>query len=135
MKVYHFTARHLLAGCLNEGLTKGMIPLFDDVGNPYVAPGWQWVTTNPNWDQAWDSGTTLPYSRTAHRLTVKVPKAHGWRLHRWRRVVPGYMAEVLGAEGDPENWLLFHGRIKPAWIWRVDNCPTIYQRGRPWAMN
>lgn len=79
----------------------------------------------------------LPYPRNAHRLTIKIPKYHTWRVYDWRRVVPGYMAEVLGAMGDPENWLLFHGRIKPAWIWRVDNHPPLYrrERGRLWAMN
>lgn len=128
MKIYHFTAAHLLAGCLEEGLTKGKVPLFDKSGKIRVATGWQWLTTNPDWQQEWQALSSLPYPRNAHRLTIRIPKFHARRLHDWRRVVPGSMAAILGAFGDPENWRLFHGRIKPAWISRVDNHPLMTKR-------
>jgi hypothetical protein len=120
MKLWHFTAAHLLPSILREGLTRGMIPLSDDP--PRLLPGFQWLTRNPAWEQACLEGTgRLPYSRTEVRLTVVVPKADHAQLLPWLSVcrqVP--LHEVLNSLGDPENWMLFRGRVKPAWIRRVE---------------
>jgi hypothetical protein len=128
LKIYHFTAAHLLAGCLSDGLTLGKVPLIDRAGHVYLATGWQWLTTNPDWLQEWQALSSLPYPRNAHRLTICIPKSRRKRLFDWRRVVPGNVAAILGAFGDPENWRLFHGRIKPAWIDRIDNHPLMSRR-------
>lgn len=44
-------------------------PLYKD-GRYGLLPGWQWLTSNPDFNQQWANSefSTLPYDRTAHRL-------------------------------------------------------------------
>ena len=122
MKLYHFTSPLHVDGCLKNGIIKGVIPIYKD-GKYGLIPGYQWLTSNPKFHQEWANTeyTTLPYDRTAYRLTVVIPKAARDRLFRWFDICDKLpIDEAMNAYGDPENWFVFQGRIKPGWIRRVE---------------
>jgi hypothetical protein len=81
--------------------------------------GWQWLTTNADWDQSWAVGTgLLQYKRNEIRLTIRIPKTSQALCKPWLQIkflVPE-VAGILSSHGDPENWWIFNGRIKPSWI-------------------
>lgn len=117
MSLYHFTARRFVPAIMRDGLTLGSIPL--SIAPPRLLYGYQWLTLNPDASaQEWAEGTgRLPYSRTEARLKIKIPKPHRFLLMPWsdvRHLTP--LADGLSAFGDPWNWLVFKGRIPPAWI-------------------
>lgn len=122
MKLYHFTSSLHVDGCLKNGIIKGVIPIYK--GGKYgLIPGFQWLTSNPEFHQEWANTeyTTLPYDRTEYRLTVVIPKAARDRLFRWLDICDKLpIDEAMNAYGDPENWFVFQGRIKPGWIRRVE---------------
>ena len=122
MKLYHFTSPLHVDGCLKNGIIKGVIPIYKD-GKYGLIPGFQWLTSNPEFHQEWANTeyTTLPYDRTEYRLTVVIPKAARDRLFRWLDICDKLpIDEAMNAYGDPENWFVFQGRIKPGWIRRVE---------------
>lgn len=122
MKLYHFTSPVHIKGCLKEGITKGSIPLIIQ-GKIALATGWQWLTSNPEFKQEWTNGeySTLPYDRTAFRLTVNIPKTAKDKLFRWMDVCKKLpIIKEMNDFGDPENWWVFKGRIKPSWIKKVE---------------
>ena len=117
MRLYHFTAAHLLPAVRKEGLTLGSIPVFKDERPVNLIPGFQWLTTNPSFEQEWQSGGRLPYRRNAYRITVKIPRAHDGSLVPWLAMCPHIPGgDILNALGDPENWMIFGGRIPPGWF-------------------
>jgi hypothetical protein len=122
MKLYHFTSPLHVKGCTKEGINKGSIPLYKD-GRYGLLPGWQWLTSNPDFNQQWANTefSTLPYDRTEYRLTVVIPKAARDRLFRWLDICDKLpINETMNAYGDPDNWYVFQGRIKPGWIRQVE---------------
>ncbi len=122
MKLYHFTSPIHVEGCIKEGINKGSIPLYKD-GRYGLLPGWQWLTSNPDFNQQWANTefSTLPYDRTAHRLTIVIPKTAKNRLHKWLDICGKLpIDQHLNAYGDPDNWYVFQGRIKPGWIRQVE---------------
>lgn len=122
MKLYHFTSPIHVEGCKKEGINRGSIPLYKD-GRHGLLPGWQWLTSNPDFGQEWANKehSTLPYDRTAYRLTVVIPKTSKNRLHKWLDICGSLPIDKhLNAFGDPENWYVFQGRIKPGWIRQVE---------------
>lgn len=122
MKLYHFTSPLHVDGCKKEGICKGSIPLYQNKRFGLL-PGWQWLTTNPSFNQEWANTefSTLPYDRTAFRLTVVIPKTAKKYLHRWLDIHDKFPTDsCLNAFGDPENWYVFKGRIKPGWIRKVE---------------
>ena len=129
MKLYHFAAAHMLNGIQAEGLTRGSIPRFDAHGKPVVlCLGWQWLTDNPAWEQSWNTRTFVPYSRTAYRIEVRVPKSAHTRLKRWLDICGGFgpwTADILNNGYTPEEWFVFCGRIPPAWFRRVERNPDM----------
>jgi hypothetical protein len=120
VKLYHFTAARFLKGIDAEGLTLGRIA--KSIFPAEFIDNAQWLTSNPSWEQQCLIGTgLLPYSRTEARLHVVIPKRQRSRLFRWHNIrgsTPLY--DTLSSQGDPENWYVFMGRVKPGWIRRVD---------------
>ena len=127
IKLYHFTSALHVEGCIKEGINKGSIPLYKN-GKFGLLPGWQWLTESPDFKQVWANTefTTLPYDRTAFRLTVIIPKTAQKQLFRWLDICNKFPIDRhLNAYGDPENWFVFQGRIKPGWIRQVEQKETI----------
>lgn len=128
MKLYHFAAAHMLDGIRAEGLTRGCIPRFGADGKPVaLCMGWQWLTDNPAWEQSWNTREYVPYSRTACRLEVCIPKTARQRLKRWLDVCAEFgpwTADILNVGYTPEEWFVFHGRIPPAWFRGVARNPN-----------
>jgi len=121
LKLYHFTAAHLLPRVKREGLTLGRIP-WRKGGKTVLVPGYQWLTSNPEFDQSWCNVrySSLPYDRLAYRITVMIPRDHLPCLLPWLDVCQkNEMKDVLNDFGDPENWYVFKGRIKPGWFREV----------------
>jgi hypothetical protein len=118
MKLYHFTAAHLWPAIKSQGLRRGVIP---DFGVRRLIPGFQWLTRNPSWDQAWDVSHLLPYRRNAVRITVKVPQDHAQYLRPWLDLAQLFpeTASILNGYGDPENWFVFSGNIPRGWFREV----------------
>jgi len=122
VKLYHFTSNLHVEGCTKNGITLGAIPLYKN-GKFYRLPDWQWLTTNPDFQQEWANTeyTMLSYDRTAFRLTVIIPKTARKQLFKWLDICDRFpIDEYLNAYGDPENWYVFNGRIKPGWIREVE---------------
>lgn len=128
MKLYHFTAAHLLDKIKIEGLTLGVIPVrFRPV--KFLRP-YQWLTSNPNWNQSWTDETgSIGYPRNVYRLTINIPGKARRNLHNWIRFgelnVPSNVLDTLNAYGDPENWHVFSGKINPSWVVEIVQNPSM----------
>ena len=129
MKLYHFCSKKHINSIQSEGLTRGTIPLFDENSQPVsLIKGFQWLTSNPAWHQEWDSESHLPYARNDYRITVAIPKSHRPKLAKWDAIESGAeelqrSQEILNSFGDPENWYVYAGRIKPGWFRGIDPHP------------
>ena len=124
---YHFTSSRHVEGCLSEGIKLGSIPYKIDraIG---VLGGYQWLTVSPEFNQSWTVNSTLPYDRTGYRLTVKIPKLRKKNLINWLDYCArkrNDLAKDLNAYGDPENWWLYKGQIKPQYIINCHKRPAI----------
>lgn len=121
MKLYHFTSPLHVDGCKKEGVYKGVIPLYQN-GNLGVLSGWQWLTANPDFNQGWANTefSILPYDRTAFRIEIVIPKTARKRLYKWLDICSRFpIDQHLNTYGDPKNWYVFDGRIKPGWIRQI----------------
>ena len=103
-------------------LTKGVIPTWHRHEGIKLVPGYQWLTTNPDFDQAWCRASRLPYKRNEVRLTVKIPDRALKNVQRWLQYCvenPDPYQDDLNCYGDPENWVLYRGNVNPIWIKRA----------------
>lgn len=126
MKLYHFTSRHHVNGCLKKGLKYGLIPL--SIDPPKLIRGFQWLTKRKSFEQSWSKYSSLPYDRTDYRITVKIPKAERNNLFDWLlfcKQTNIQSANDLNCYGDPENWMLFKGIVLPKWFRDIDKNPGI----------
>lgn len=136
MKLFHFCSKVHVRSIKTEGLTKGSIPLCNEDGFPVSKiPGLQWLTSNPDWGQEWEAGSSLPYRRNDFRIVVSIPKSHRDKLMKWDVLCEQVdsladTAKVLNAFGDPENWYVYADRIKPGWFRGIDSHP-----GRTFEVN
>jgi hypothetical protein len=126
MILYHFTADHFVPKIKARGLVKGRLPWnFDKHGNPQMLPGYQWLTTNPDYLQPWCLLGNLPYSRNAVRITVEVPKTHEERVFNWlalcRARNPDCAEAINSTGGDVENWRVYGGPIPPFWFVAIEH--------------
>ena len=90
-------------------------------------PGFQWLTTSPDWHQPFAFMGELPFSKNAHRVTVCVPAERSMGLHRWRdlcaRHKPPAAEEINTPAVDWENWFVFNGWIPTEWFLEVARNP------------
>ncbi len=126
MKLYHFCPAHILPGIKKEGITLGNIPLIKD-NKVRLIPDSQWLTKNDSFDQEWEKYSTLPYRRNAYRITLKIPKTD-IKLIPWlficRHKIFKETGEALNEFGDPENWYIHKGRIRPGLFRKIDMNPN-----------
>ena len=122
MTLYHFTSPKHIHGVLRDGLSMGRVLISMD---PLRAcSGYQWLTTNPDWEQSWNTMTNLDYDRTAYRLTISIPRIARSKLIKWvphgKRMVEPHAWRALNSDGTPENWVLFKGVVRRQWFDAVD---------------
>ena len=126
MIFYHFTSKHHVGGCKNTGLIMGVLPM--SIDPPNFKNGYQWLTTNPDFDQSWDRGKNLPYDRTDYRLTIEIPDKHKSKLLKFttdiKKIIPKFIYEALFGYGEPDNWYAYHGLIPSKWIKKVERNPA-----------
>jgi len=105
MKLFHFTATHLLNKITQQGLTLGCIP--QTVKPTRLIQGYQWLTRNSSFKQSWCAYGfgTLPYYRNSFRITIEIPRKHKKNLYKWIEWGKQFESyEGLSSLGDPENW-------------------------------
>lgn len=130
MIYYHFASAKHFAGIQKSGIALGMIPwkLMPD-GKIQVKRGFQWLTTDSEWDQGWDNQLTsgLPYRRTEYRITLEVPGFALKTLFRWSDFADKYKpqsAQFLNMLPGAKHWYVFRGPIPAAWFLAIDRNPT-----------
>jgi hypothetical protein len=129
MRLYHFTAEHLVKQILTFGLLNGKIPIFAPNGRLALFAGFcQWLTDNGDWDtQTWATKQLIPYDRTAFRLTIEIPHESLGQLFRahdfFRRLPESPTQRLLTDWEGSERWYIFHGTILPGWIRAVEKRP------------
>ena len=117
--LYHFCAARDVRSIMENGLTKGLTPVFED-GALRFEHGTQWLTAEKDpAKQSWHTHTLVSYSRTAYRLTVSIPHSHRKKLHKAAEFIRQFPEENAGLVNDWEgsaSWYVFQGTIPPAWI-------------------
>lgn len=114
---YHFCAEQFLSSIRKEGLKIGRMPWGTLDGGVKLIPGYQWLTSNPEFQQSWNEGSSLKYDRTECRITIILPVAVRFSLHKWTEFKDkNPLYETLSCYGDPENWYVFKGTVIPFWI-------------------
>ena len=125
MRLFHFTSPEHIRGCEIRGIVNGMIPMCLEPFSPKF--GYQWLTSNKDFDQSWDRDKSLPYDRTAHRIEVHIPKKHLHKLLKFdtdgKKMIPKEMYEALSGYGDPESWYMYHGIILKKWLGKISDKP------------
>ncbi len=119
MQLYHFTSRYHIKGCLECGLTMGIIPVC--YKKKLIISGYQWLTVNKNFNQSWCRFSSLPYDRTEYRIKLQIPKRiRKERLMKWDKYALHFVSEemkqILNSVGDYYNWYVFRGKISPKYI-------------------
>jgi hypothetical protein len=117
--LYHFTSDKHIAGCLKDGLTKGVTYAGHDGYGVHFLDHTQWLTANSKFNQSWNQGSTLPYDRNANRLTICIPKEYTQNVVEWVSFGPSMVPATykeLSMFGDPENWYIYMGDVPPEWI-------------------
>lgn len=138
MRLYHFTAAHLLKPILEEGLTQGVTPAQRGIDTVCIT-GTQWLTTRLNFEQDWYNPRRckLPYDRTAFRLTIEIPLAHRFHLFTWEKfylnhMLPHGLTRIPLAHDsescNPDWWRVFVGNIHPLWIKNFHPNPEAFPR-------
>lgn len=153
--LYHYCPAHAIAGIRKKGIVKGVLPWHRDptTGEPLLirhmretswsairiaqhrqleregkilrTPGFQWLTTNPTWEQPWCLLGNLEIPKNAYRITVLIPpeKSVPPFLLDWptlvKRCQPDSAEELKTKAVDWENWRLFYGPIPQAWFLEV----------------
>lgn len=124
--VYHFCPKWMLESILQHGLTRGSILCTAPGGKVGLHHGYQWLTTNPNWDQTWCEQSSPPYKRNECRLTISIPDGdealQSW-LYRYCIAHPDPAQHILNSYGDPQNWMVYAGSIDPEWIVKIEENP------------
>lgn len=119
MILYHFCAAHMKSAILQNGLTLGSYPI---QGKPLKDwPKCQWLTKDRDPKrQSWATRNLISYSRTAYRLTVKIPDNYG---RKKLQSAEQFVAELLEEDRKPvteypgsKNWYVYLGHIPPKWI-------------------
>lgn len=116
--LYHFTSLLHLPRILQEGISRGEVPISPD--ERLNAPN---LTTNGNPSaHRWAAGSGT--DKTKVRLTVHVPEGDG-RLEPWKDVcrrlrVERWWQRRLDPTGQARFWFIYWGVIPPEWIKLVE---------------
>lgn len=138
MRLYHYTGSEHVVDIQRQGISEGGLNLRGTIVN-----GYQWLTDDPGWSQAWATMRLVHCDRTEYRFAVSIPKSARMRLFRWFDFVevariPAPMVEDLMREGGgPEaaqHWYIFVGRIHPSWLRGLETRPEgMVERARATA--
>ena len=129
MILYHFCAAHLLADIKREGLTLGKLPLIERGPERHIdytryVEGYQWLTAEPDpKKQSWATQIHIRYSRTAYRLTVKIPLNRLRKLHKAVNFVRHLKAEqrhIVENWAGSEDWYMYRGTVPSQWITKIE---------------
>lgn len=117
MILYHFCPAHLKDSILKYGLKFGAFPL---ISSGKILGKVQWLTSEKDpAKQSWATSHLIPYSRTAYRLTVDIPKSYHKHLLHAKNYVERFEAVdrklVTDWEGS-EAWYVYLGKIPHKWI-------------------
>lgn len=115
---YHFTAKHLFPKILKEGLTLGMFPLVSQTNILFIKLC-QWLTTNNNFNQSWNTTNSIKYSRNDYRLKIEIPRAGERKVIKatdYIKTIPVEYRHIVTDWNGSEDWYLFMGEISPEWI-------------------
>ena len=119
--LYHFTSKHHIEGCKRQGIKLGVLPDFKN-GKVVLVKGFQWLTTNPNFSQEWNTQQEIKYDRTEYRITIQIPRIYKHKILNWLELSKNNkVAKYLNAFGDRENWRIFKGIIRPTWFEAIDH--------------
>lgn len=135
MKLYHFTAKYLLKGIMDYGIRFGKVPVFgqgrkkDEYEFLNFIKGYQWLTTNPDFDQSWAKQSYLKYTRNDYRLQILIKQRENNKLVKWTEFakknshrIPEATHGFLKLQGaDTQNWYLFKGVIRPDCIVQINS--------------
>ena len=118
MVLYHFCAAHMIPSIMKHGLTLGQWPRIGELHKNW--PKCQWLTKDPNpKNQSWATRRLVSYSRTAYRLTVKIPDSHHRKCVKatdYIKDLPDYEHSLITEWDGSENWYVYTGNIPPKWI-------------------
>lgn len=124
--LYHFCAERFLKSIRKNGIRFGKIPY----GIPYdetrmkvkFLTGYQWLTSNPEFNQSWNENSSLSYDRTEYRITVNLPNEVRHCLLKWTEFgKDNPLYNDLSLYGDSENWYLFKGVVIPYWFSKIES--------------
>lgn len=122
MTIYHFCAARHVKKIVRQGLIIGGVATFGKTGY-YAHTGYTWLTFDGDPKrQSWATRITIPYSRTAYRLTVEIPEEETGNImdkEALEKHLPGSKLLFEGWKGS-ENWRVYHGLIPPEWIKKVE---------------
>ena len=125
--LYHFTAARFANSILAGGLTRGQLPIVRADGSIQLASPYQWLTTNPSFDQPWcryPSGR-LPYKVNEVRFKIILPRPTARKYLVRYLDHPAATPEAVAMLTDPEddgpgldsvNWWLFQGILHAVFI-------------------
>lgn len=122
MQFYHFCAERHVKKILRQGLIIGGVAIFGKTGYT-LHNGYTWLTLDGDPKrQSWATRFTIPYSRTAYRLTVDIPDEYAENImdkDALEQHLPGSEILFTGWKGS-ENWRVYHGTIPPDWIVKAE---------------
>ena len=118
MILYHFCAAHMLPAILKEGLTLGRWPIIG--ANVQTWPKSQWLTKNADpTKQSWATQNLISHSRTAYRLTVRIPDNYRKKLVQARVQMMNFPQKdraIITEWPGSDDWYVYLGNIPPTWI-------------------
>ena len=127
MILYHFCAAQAVPSIMRYGLTLGMLPLYELTGYS-LEPNYQWLTVEKDpKKQSWTEYNMVPYSRTAYRLTIRIPDSYRKKLIRATELVKGLrenQRHIVDDWAGSDAWYVYHGRIPPEWIIGKQRCES-----------
>jgi hypothetical protein len=89
-------------------------------GKLYFRPGFQWLTSNPEWAQSWCVLGSLPFPKNAYRIKILIPETGIHRLTKWSEMCargrPDCAEEINSKAVDWHNWWVFYGPIPYNWV-------------------
>lgn len=122
MTLYHFTGTQFVPQIKHSGISKGAVCVAEN-GRLCMTFGYQWLTTEPDPDkQSWNTKYLVRYSRTAVRMTIRLPDEMAWKLFDrdgMAKQIPGSEKLFDGWEGS-DKWRVYHGIIFPEWIVKLE---------------